>query len=139
MRRLAHAEAARPFDLATDALLRTTVLRLDDQQHIALLTFHHIIFDGWSMGVFVREVAALYNAFSQGQPSPLAELPVQYADYAVWQREWLQGEVLEQQIGYWKEQLEGAPELLELPADRPRPAVQTSSRRTLSGCCCRRS
>ena len=101
------------------------MLRLDDQQHIALLTFHHIIIDGWSMGVFVREVAALYNAFSQGLASPLAELPVQYADYAVWQREWLQGEVLEQQIGYWKQQLEGAPELLELPTDRPRPAVQT--------------
>ncbi|HEX7330143.1 MAG TPA: amino acid adenylation domain-containing protein [Pyrinomonadaceae bacterium] len=124
-KRLAHAEAVRPFDLETDSLMRTTVLRLDTKQHIAMLTFHHIIFDGWSMGVFVREVAALYNAFSQGQESPLAELPVQYADYAVWQREWLQGEVLDQQIGYWKKQLQGAPELLELPADRPRPAVQS--------------
>ena len=123
--RLAHAEAASPFDLETDALMRTTVLRLDDEQHIALLTLHHIVSDGWSMGVFVREVAALYNAFSQGLESPLAELPVQYADYAVWQREWLQGEVLEQQISYWKQQLESAPELLELPTDRPRPAVQT--------------
>ena len=85
MRRLAPTEAVRPFDLETDALLRMTVLRLDDQQHIALLTFHHIICDGWSMGVFVREVAALYDAFS-GFRSPLAELPVQYADYAVWQR-----------------------------------------------------
>ncbi len=125
MQRLAQAEAIRPFNLETDTLMRMTVLRLHDRQHIALLTFHHIISDGWSMGVFVKEVAALYNAFSQGLESPLAELPVQYADYAVWQREWLQGEVLEQQIGYWKQQLEGAPELLELPTDRPRPAVQT--------------
>ena len=124
-KRLTQDEAARPFDLAAGSLLRTTVLRLDDQQHIALLTFHHIVSDGWSMGVLVKEVAALYNAYSQGQESPLAELPVQYADYAVWQREWLQGEVLDQQIGYWKQQLEGAPELLELPTDRPRPAVQT--------------
>ena len=124
-KRLAHAEAVRPFDLETDSLMRTTVLRLESRQHIALLTFHHIIFDGWSMGVLVREVAALYNAFSQGLESPLPELSVQYADYAVWQREWLQGEVLAQQIGYWKQQLEGAPELLELPTDRPRPAVQT--------------
>ena len=124
-KRLARAEGLRPFDLAAGPLLRMTVLRLDDMQHIALLTFHHIIFDGWSMGVFVREVAALYNAFSQGLESPLAELPVQYADYAVWQRAWLQGEVLEQQIRYWKQQLEDAPEWLELPADRPRPAVQT--------------
>ncbi|HEX7335400.1 MAG TPA: amino acid adenylation domain-containing protein, partial [Pyrinomonadaceae bacterium] len=124
-KRLARAEAVRPFDLATDSLMRTTVLRIDDQRHIALLTFHHIVSDEWSMSVFVREVAALYNAFSQGLESPLAELPVQYADYAVWQREWLQGEVLDQHIGYWKQQLEGAPELLELPTDRPRPAVQT--------------
>ncbi|HEX7333864.1 MAG TPA: amino acid adenylation domain-containing protein [Pyrinomonadaceae bacterium] len=125
VRRLARAEAVRPFDLETDSLLRATVLRLDARQHIVLLTLHHIIFDGWSMGVFVKEVAALYKAFSQGLESPLAELPVQYADYAVWQREWLQGEVLDQHIGYWKQQLEGAPELLELPLDRPRPAVQT--------------
>ena len=137
-KRLASAEAVRPFDLETDALLRATVLRLDDQQHIALLTFHHIVSDGWSMGVLVKEVAALYNAFAQGLESPLTELPVQYADYAVWQREWLQGEVLEQQIGYWKQQLEGAPELLELPTDRPRPAVQTHRGAGL-GWCCRRS
>ncbi|HEX7333866.1 MAG TPA: amino acid adenylation domain-containing protein [Pyrinomonadaceae bacterium] len=124
-KQLAQAEAARPFDVETDSLMRTCVLRLDEQQHIALLTFHHIVFDGWSMGVFVKEVVALYSAFSQGQESPLAELPVQYADYAVWQHQWLQDEVLERHIGYWKQQLEGAPELLELPADRPRPAVQT--------------
>ena len=123
--RLARSEAYVHSIWRQDALLRSTVLRLDDMQHIALLTFHHIIVDGWSMGVFVREVATLYNAFSQGLESPLAELPVQYADYAVWQREWLQGEVLDQHIGYWKQQLEDAPGLLELPTDWPRPAVQT--------------
>src|SRR5689334_6545478 len=87
---------------------------------------HHIVSDGWSMGVLVREVAALYTAFSNDRPSPLAELPVQYADYAQWQREWLSGEVLAEQLSYWKRQLQGAPPVLELPADRPRPAVQSS-------------
>ena len=86
---------------------------------------HHIVSDGWSMGVLVREVAALYSAFSTGQPVPLEELPIQYADYAVWQREWLRGEVLERQLSYWREQLAGAPAVLELPSDHPRPAVQS--------------
>jgi len=86
---------------------------------------HHIISDGWSISVLVREVAALYDAFSRSEASPLPELPIQYADFAMWQREWLRGEVLERQLGYWREQLEGAPPLLELPTDRPRPAVQT--------------
>jgi hypothetical protein len=86
---------------------------------------HHIISDGWSISVLVREVAALYDAFSRGEACPLQELPIQYADFAVWQREWLRGEVLERQLGYWREHLEGAPPLLELPTDRPRPAVQT--------------
>jgi len=92
---------------------------------VALLTMHHIVSDGWSMGVLVKEVAALYEAFSAGQDSPLPELEIQYADYATWQRSWLQGAVLEQQLGYWKEQLAGVPALLELPVDRPRPAVQS--------------
>ena len=86
---------------------------------------HHIVSDGWSIGVLIREVGALYAAFVQGQPSPLAELPVQYADYAIWQRGWLQGEVLEKQVSYWREHLKGAPAALELPTDRPRPAVQS--------------
>ena len=90
-----------------------------------MLNMHHIISDGWSMGVLVREVAALYEAFSQGRPSPLPELPVQYADYAAWQRQWLQGEALEAQLAYWREQLAGAPQLLELPTDKPRPAAQS--------------
>jgi alpha-ketoglutarate-dependent taurine dioxygenase len=100
------------------------LLRLSDSEHLALLTLHHIVTDGWSMAVLVREVAALYEAFSRGEDSPLPELPVQYADYAAWQREFLRGEVLEEQLSYWKGALAGAPRL-ELPADRPRPAAQS--------------
>jgi amino acid adenylation domain-containing protein len=124
-RRLAAEEAARPFDLTSGPLLRATLLKLGEEEHIVLFTMHHIISDGWSMGVLVNEVAALYRAFLAGEPSPLAELPIQYADYAYWQRQWLRGEVLERQISYWREQLSGAPALLELPTDRPRPAVQS--------------
>ena len=123
--RLATEEAQRPFDLAQGPLLRATLLRLGEEEHIALLTMHHIASDGWSMGVLIREVAALYQAFSTGEPSPLPELPIQYADFAVWQRQWLQGEVLEAQLAYWKQQLADIP-VLELPTDRPRPAIQTS-------------
>ncbi|MFP2913754.1 condensation domain-containing protein, partial [Pyxidicoccus sp. 3LFB2] len=86
---------------------------------------HHIVSDGWSMDVLVREMTALYEAFCAGQPSPLPELPVQYADYSVWQRSWLQGETLGAQISWWRKQLEGAPAALELPTDRPRPAIQS--------------
>jgi amino acid adenylation domain-containing protein len=118
-------EAERPFDLARDLPLRATLLRLGPEEHILLLTVHHIASDGWSMGILSREVAALYNAFSSGRSSPLPELPIQYADYAAWQRQWLQGEVLESQLAYWKLQLGGSPSMLELPMDRPRPAVQT--------------
>ncbi|MBZ4419892.1 non-ribosomal peptide synthase/polyketide synthase [Myxococcus sp. RHSTA-1-4] len=118
-------EVARPFDLSRGPLLRTTLLKLAPEDHILVLVMHHIVSDGWSTGVLVREVAALYDAFSQGLPSPLPELPVQYADYAVWQRGWLQGEVLEAQLDYWRKQLEGAARALELPTDRPRPAAQT--------------
>ena len=99
-----------------------------------LVVMHHIVSDGWSMGVLVREVAALYAAFVRGEASPLAELPVQYADYAHWQREWLQGEVLAKQVGYWKDQLAGAPAALELPTDRVRPAVQSYPGRGLWVC-----
>ncbi|WP_279636870.1 non-ribosomal peptide synthetase [Corallococcus llansteffanensis] len=124
-RGLAAAEAVRPFDLARGPLLRASLIRLDSREHVLLLTMHHIVSDGWSMDVLVREVTGLYGAFVQGRSSPLSELPVQYADYAVWQRSWLQGEVLEAQLGYWKQQLSGAPALLELPTDKPRPAVQS--------------
>ncbi|MCP4540464.1 MAG: amino acid adenylation domain-containing protein [Chloroflexi bacterium] len=124
-RRLATEEAWRPFDLEQGPLLRVTLLRMDVKKHVLLLTMHHIVSDGWSMGVLIQEVGVLYQAFTAGKPSPLAELPIQYADFAVWQREWLRGEVLEEQLSYWKEQLDGMPELLELPTDRPRPPTPT--------------
>ncbi|MGB8509156.1 MAG: condensation domain-containing protein, partial [Pyrinomonadaceae bacterium] len=120
-------EARQCFDLEEGALLRASLLRLDEEEHILLLTMHHIICDSWSMGVFLREVAALYEAYSSEKPSPLGELPLQYADYAAWQREWLQGEVYERQLEYWRGQLEGSPSVLELPTDRPRPLVQTTN------------
>jgi amino acid adenylation domain-containing protein/FkbM family methyltransferase len=123
--RRANVEAQRPFDLARGPLFRAQLLRLGEDEHLALFTMHHIISDGWSMGVLVREVSALYEAFSKGQPSPLAALPVQYADYSVWQRAWLQGEALEKQSAYWLKQLGGKLPVLALPTDRPRPPVQT--------------
>ena len=122
---LANTEARCPFDLSRGPLLRVRLLRLSSQEHMLLLTMHHILSDGWSLGIFVRELAALYEAFSAGQPSPLADLPLQYVDFALWQREWLQGEVLERQLAYWKNLLGDAPPVLELPIDHPRPALQT--------------
>ena len=112
----------RPFDLASEPLVRARLLDLGEDEHVLLLTMHHIISDGWSMGVLVRELAAVYSACSNNLPSPLAELPIQYADFALWQRQWLQKEVLNGQLAYWKQQLDGAPEVLALPTDRPRPA-----------------
>lgn len=123
--RLALAAARRPFDLARGPLLRALLIRLDTENHVLLFALHHLICDGWSSGVFIRELGVLYKACTTGQASPLANLPVQYADFAQWQREWLQGEVLEQELGFWKEQLSGAPPLLELPTDRPRPIIQS--------------
>ena len=117
-------ESRRPFDLVQGPLFRGTVLRLSDQQHVLILGMHHIVTDGWSLGVFFREFGALYEAFSKGEPSPLDPLPIQYADYAIWQRQWLQGEVLDQELAYWKKQLEGLA-VLELPTDRPRPPMQS--------------
>ncbi|MCP3170216.1 non-ribosomal peptide synthetase, partial [Myxococcus qinghaiensis] len=124
LQRRVDEEARRPFNLAHGPLLRITLLRLGEQRHVLLLTMHHIISDGWSIDVLVRETAALYAAFSSGQPSPLPELSIQYADYATWQRTWLQGEALDTQISWWKEHLAGVAPLLELPTDFPRPAVQ---------------
>ncbi|WP_147444808.1 non-ribosomal peptide synthetase [Corallococcus sp. CA053C] len=124
-RRLAHEEALKPFDLAVAPLIRTTLLRLSEQRHVLLVTVHHIVSDGWSSRVLVEEMAALYLSFSRGLPSPLPPLPIQYADYAAWQRDWLQGEVLEEQVGWWKRQLVGVPHALELPTDKPRPSVET--------------
>lgn len=122
---LAREEAEQPFDLVRGPLLRTKLLRLAEEQHVMLLVTHHIVFDGWSTGVFFRELAVLYEVFSVGKPSPLPGLPIQYADYAVWQREQLTGEAYAKQLAYWKEQLKGAPAVLHLPADRPRPAAQS--------------
>ena len=121
--RRAQAEVLEGFDLETGPLVRMHLLRLDEHEHVLLVTMHHIISDGWSIGVLVHELSALYSAFTQGRPSPLGALEVQYADYALWQREWLSGEVLDRQLSYWKEQLSGAPAALELPTDRQRPAV----------------
>ena len=106
-KRLALEEKRRAFDLERGPLVRTKLVRLDQEEHVLLVTMHHVVSDGWSLGVFWRELGALYEAFSRGEPSPLAELPVQYADYALWQRRWLTGEVLEEQLGYWREQLAG--------------------------------
>ncbi len=122
--RLVGEEARRPFDLARGPLLRCHLWRLATEDHILLLTMHHIVSDGWSMGVLYRELSALYETFRQGKDPSLPELPIQYADFAVWQREWLRGEVLERQLSYWKRQLGGV-QLLELPTDRPRSAVQS--------------
>ncbi|RYZ33734.1 MAG: non-ribosomal peptide synthetase, partial [Myxococcaceae bacterium] len=118
------AEALRPFDLSQGPLFRVTLVRLSATEHVLVLVMHHIVSDGWSMDVLVREVGALYGAYAAGRVSPLPELAVQYADYAAWQRGWLKDEVLEAQLSWWREQLEGAPHALELPTDRPRPAVQ---------------
>jgi len=124
VQRLTRAEAQRPFDLAQSPLLRVKLLRLAPNEHVMLVTIHHIIGDEWSMGVLVRELVTLYGAYSQAQPSPLPDLAVQYADYAAWQREWLQGEFLTTELDYWRQQLDRIP-VLDLPTDRPRPAVQT--------------
>ncbi|HSG40608.1 MAG TPA: amino acid adenylation domain-containing protein, partial [Thermoanaerobaculia bacterium] len=120
MLRLADEEARRPFDLARGPLFRATLLRLGDEDHALLLNIHHIVSDGWSRGVLIREVAVLYDALSAGRPSPLPELPIQYADYAAWQRNRLQGETLKTDLAFWRERLAGTPPL-EFPADRPRP------------------
>jgi len=126
IKRLTVEEGRRPFDLAKGPLLRVSLLQIDEQDHMVLLTMHHIIGDGWSMGVLIREVGELYEAFSHNRTPGLPHLPVQYADYAVWQREWLQGEVLERQLNYWRRQLAGVPAVLDLPIARPRTAVQNS-------------
>jgi hypothetical protein len=118
-------EARRPFDLAAGPLFRALLLRAAAGEHVLVLAMHHVVADGWSMDVLFRELGALYAASLRGEASPLAPLPVQYADYAAWQRGWLRGEVLERQLDAWKSRLAGAPALLELPTDRPRPAVQT--------------
>ncbi|MBN2001946.1 MAG: amino acid adenylation domain-containing protein [Anaerolineae bacterium] len=127
MQRLAVAEAARPFDLAGELPIRAALLRLDEREHVLLLTIHHIAGDGWSTGLLIKELVTLYAAYNAGKPSPLAELPIQYADFAAWQQDWLQNGAMDSQLAYWRKQLAGAPAILELPIARPRPAVRTSN------------
>ena len=123
-RRLADEESRRPFDLERGPLFRAALLRLGREDHAALLTVHHSVYDGWSMGVFLREVGLLYQAFRAGKPSPLSSLPIQYVDFAHWQRQWLKSGLMEDQLAYWKKQLAGLSPL-ELPTDHPRPAART--------------
>jgi non-ribosomal peptide synthetase component F len=129
-KQLIEQESQRPFDLATGPLLRLTLLKLDETEHILLLNLHHIVSDDWSIGVLIRELKAIYTAFALKQPCPLPELPLQYADFAHWQREWLQElgatheSPLQAQLAYWRQQLDGI-ERLNLPSDRPKPARQT--------------
>ena len=125
---LAQADVQRPFDLAQGPLLRATLVRLTDEEYVLLLTMHHIVSDGWSHGVFWRELAVLYDAFTAGQPSPLPPLSIQYADFASWQQQWLRGEVLDAQLAYWKQHLAGV-STLQLPTDSSAP-----SRANLPGC-----
>jgi amino acid adenylation domain-containing protein len=123
--RIVHQVSHRVFDLTQAPLFAAHLIQLNDHEYWLSLNLHHIIFDGWSLGVFCQELSALYGAWHQGQPSPLAELPIQYADFALWQRQWLQGELLSGQLDYWKRTLQGVAPLLELPTDRPRPPRQT--------------
>ncbi|HEX5603948.1 MAG TPA: amino acid adenylation domain-containing protein, partial [Pyrinomonadaceae bacterium] len=124
--RLAVENLKEPFDLVNGPLMRALLVRLDVEDHLLLLAMHHIISDGWSISVLVNELAQLYNAFSVGVPSTLPDLHIQYADYPQWQRSWLTGEVFETQLDYWKKQLDGAPSILEVPTDRPRPSIQSA-------------
>ena len=118
------AESSRPFDLTRDLMVRASLIRLSPEEHVLLWVIHHIASDGWSRGLLFRDFSELYRAFASGETPSLPELPIQYSDFAQWQRQWLQDEALESRVAYWKQQLEGVP-LLELPADRPRPPVQT--------------
>ena len=125
VRQRVEEEARTPFDLGRDLLIRAALLRLEETESVFLLTMHHVVSDGWSLGVFGRELATLYTAFTRGEPSPLPPLPIQYADYAVWQRRWLQGPEMEEQLSYWQEQFHGELPTLDLPTDHPRPAQPT--------------
>ncbi len=124
LRRLVQEEGQRPFDLSRGPFLRLILFKLAPEDHALAATMHHIVSDGWSAGVLVRELGVLYEAFASGRPSPLPELPIQYVDFAVWQRDWLKGEVLEEEFSYWRERLAGLPPILPLPTDRPRPPMQ---------------
>ncbi|BAT53519.1 amino acid adenylation domain-containing protein [Nostoc sp. NIES-3756] len=123
---LVKKEVQQPFDLTQDPLLRSSLVQLGKNEYVLLLSVHHIAFDGWSEGILWRELTTLYTAFSTDKPSTLPQLPIQYADFAVWHRQWLQGQVMDTQLNYWKQKLADAPPLLELPTDRVRPPIQTN-------------
>ncbi len=125
LQRLGRDEAREPFDLEHGPLLRVKVARLSEDEHVVFVTTHHIVSDGWSLGILMRELATAYENLTAQSSEPWAELPIQYADYAVWQREWLERDLVDRQLSYWKRQLKDAPTVLELPKDRPRPPVQT--------------
>jgi NRPS condensation-like uncharacterized protein len=125
VQRLAIEEISRTFDLVNGPLVRNMLLRLGPQSYVLLYSIHHIVFDGWSTVIFIKELSTLYQAFAKDLPSPLAELPIQYADFAVWQRQWLQDDILKPKLDYWKQKLAGTPPLLELPTDHPRPLVDS--------------
>jgi hypothetical protein len=125
LRHRARNEATRPFNLQRDLMLRVRLFRLGEKDHALMLVMHHIAADGWSTAILFRELGALYGSFSKGQDPTMRELPIQYADFAVWQQDYLRGKSLDRLLTYWREQLAGAPALLELPADRPRPPVQS--------------
>ncbi|PYJ58723.1 MAG: non-ribosomal peptide synthetase [Verrucomicrobia bacterium] len=125
LRRALEAEARKPFDLSGDLLLRALLIQLEANEHVLQITMHHIVSDGWSIGVLFRELAALYDSFRSGTPPALPELPIQYTDYALWERDSLRGAALERQLAYWRKQLSGTLPILDLPTDRPRPAVQS--------------
>jgi amino acid adenylation domain-containing protein len=125
VQQLAEAEATQPFDLSNGPLVRAKLLQVSEHEHVALFTLHHIISDGWSQAVLIEEIGTVYAAYAQSTQPKLEELPIQYGDYASWQREWLQGVVLERQLQYWRKQLEGMSGVLELPTDRPRTAIQS--------------
>jgi amino acid adenylation domain-containing protein len=125
VRQIAESVASQAFDLAAAPLVQFILLQLNQQEYVLLLKMHHIMYDGWSLSIFIRELSGLYTAFIQGLPNPLPQLPIQYVDFAVWQRQWLTGEVLERQLTYWQKQLAGVSGVLELPTDKPRPPVQS--------------
>ena len=132
--RVLETEARRAFDLSREPLVRVLLVRLGDAEHVLMVNMHHVVSDAWSLSVFFRELAALYEALREGREAALPELPIQYPDYAAWQREWMQGAVMEEQLAYWKQHLNGAPYLLELPADKPRPARQSFSGGRATSC-----
>ncbi|MDC0832897.1 amino acid adenylation domain-containing protein [Geitlerinema sp. CS-897] len=132
VREIGIQQACQPVKLDKDWCWNVQLVRLDDTDHTLVLTLHHIAVDAWSIGVFFRELSALYGAFSQGKPSPLPELSVQYADFSNWQRQYFQGDSLDRELSYWKQTLKNAPDVLQLPSDRPRPTVQSFTGKTLS-------